>query len=538
MAVWNCPPTGLSGGRGAGEGLCSYALGALVPTRLRTVVFTDLANYTASVLRADRETLRQLIVAHEEVVAQSLEKAGGRVVKNLGDSYMALFESATDAVRAGLHLIEGIRAAGGLNLRVAMATGDVEVIDEDAFGDAVNLASRLLSRTPEGEIWFCHATNLCMNQAEIPWDRVGRIGGFKGIEGEVEVFRGVPTNRAFLPQAVREAAILDRLVRIHRGEPIPPLPEGAVVLLEGFVPGSRVLDELVDRLPVTDPARLWLCTYNLPNADRVRWESGGRGILIGTPDAIRGAIGAVASPARSTGSDTIIIDVGSTSVVDLVVAGLALPAVPMSEVVAGYTYDLLQDGRWVNRSDQAVARVDVHPGEVFLETLKPGVLLRGRQMPTGEVAKLLPGDVIVGPSGPIRFLNLNGEAYAGLLLSDSPGRVGVSPGHSTELGREPNLPGMALLDRKGQDNIRWCSGPRSARARAGGFTLDRALAGRRQCVIAHGPQGLTVKSTHDRCPTWLVAGDRLVNVGESRPIAEGDLVVAGTTVVALRPPEG
>ena len=40
-----------------------------------------------------------------------------------------------------------------------------------------------------------------------------------------------------------------------------------------------------------------------------------------------------------TGSDTIIIlDVSGNAELDLVLAGLALPAVPMGDVVASYSY--------------------------------------------------------------------------------------------------------------------------------------------------------------------------------------------------------
>jgi adenylate cyclase len=69
-------------------------------------VFTDLANYTKAVQRADREGLRNLIARHHEMVTPTLVRYGGKVVKNLGDSFMALFPAATDAVRAALDLVE------------------------------------------------------------------------------------------------------------------------------------------------------------------------------------------------------------------------------------------------------------------------------------------------------------------------------------------------------------------------------------------------------------------------------------------------
>lgn len=507
-----------------------------MPTRLRTVVFTDLANYTASVGRSDRSMLRQLLSDHEQQVLPPLARNGGHVVKNLGDSFMVLFESATDAVRAALELIN-MRAAGGLNLRVAMATGDVEVIDGDAFGENVNLASRILSRTPEGEVWFSHSTLLCMNQSEIPWEPVGRLGGLKGITGEVEVFRAVPPDRVFLPELVREAAMGQRLVRLGRGAAIPALPDGAVVLLEGFRAGSDELDGVVDRMPAIPPSHIWALWYNVAPSDRHQWLSQGHGVIVGQTAALSRALAGTV-PARQSTSDTMIIDLNGVSVMDLVVGGLALPLVPMSEVVSSYTYDLLSDGRWVNRSEQAVARVEVTNGAVRLEALKPGLLYRGRQLPTGEVVELANGDMVIGPSGPVQFVAVHNESYQGLLLADSNIRVGVAPGQRTELGREPGLPGLALLDRRGQENIRWCPGPRAARARAGGFTLDRALAGRRQCAVEHAELGLALVSIHDRCKTWVLEAGQLVNVADRHPVDEGALIVAGTTVVALRAPEG
>ena len=145
-----------------------------VATRTRTVVFTDLANYTKAVQRADREGLRNLIARHHEMVTPTLVRYGGKVVKNLGDSFMALFPAATDAVRASLDLVENIPGQGQFSIRVGVATGDVEEIDGDAFGDAVNLASRIINKAPDAEVWLSAGTHICMNQSEIAWDRVGR----------------------------------------------------------------------------------------------------------------------------------------------------------------------------------------------------------------------------------------------------------------------------------------------------------------------------------------------------------------------------
>ena len=53
----------------------------------KTVLFTDLEDYTAAVSEMDRAQLHSLILEHEQKVASVLEQHGGQVVKNIGDSF-------------------------------------------------------------------------------------------------------------------------------------------------------------------------------------------------------------------------------------------------------------------------------------------------------------------------------------------------------------------------------------------------------------------------------------------------------------------
>jgi len=508
-----------------------------VSTHTRTVVFTDLANYTANVGRLSQAELRQLIADHVGAVTPVVERNHGRVVKNLGDSFMALFGAATDALRASVDLVESVAQDGSFTMRVGMATGDVEEIDGDAFGEAVNLASRINAKTPAGQVWFSAATHLCMNQSELAWEPVGRYS-LKGIVGETPVFRAVPANRSWLPEPVTQALRTGRLVRITNGESVPQLPPDPVIVLDGFEPGGMALQDIVDSLPVVDPAALWLVAYNIPPADRDRWTRAGHGLVIGQTASVERAVQETRRPPTQTNSaDTIILDVSGTSVLQLVMAGLALPTVPMSEVVAGYSYDLLADGRWVNRSDQAVGRVDTSGDGVRFSAMAPGILVAGQQVLPGETVLLRGGESIHAPSGTITFRRVAGRAYMGLLIAETLSSLGIAPGQMAEVGREPSHPGMALPDRRGQDNIRWCVGARAARARESGFTLDRALAGRKQAAVQLGPTGASVMSLHDRCPTYIVDGDGLEQVIGPRGTVPGDLLVMGTSVIAVREPQ-
>jgi class 3 adenylate cyclase len=506
-------------------------------TATRTIVFTDLANYTAKVSRMDREGLRRILVEHEGLVTPIVQRFRGRVVKNLGDSYMCIFSSATDALRAALDIQDVVTREGTIAIRVGMATGDVEEIDGDAFGEPANLAARILSQTPGSEIWFGSGTFACMNAAEIPWEPVGRFR-LKGLPGEQEVYRAVPQHRSWLPESVVAAVKRGALVRLRRGVRAPLLPPDPVILLEGFAPGSAALDDAVGALPVLNPASLWLAAYNIAPIDRGTWLEHGRGLVIGTPEGIEEALQEAAKVvSRPAGSDTIVLDGGARAELELVMAGMAFPSVPLSEVVASYFYDLLPDGRWVNRSDRAALRVEVTEAGARLVATAPGVMVNGRTLGSGEGIRLEPGSDIRTPSGAYTFLP-GGSGYEGLFVADTDLRFGVAQGQTVELGREPNHPGLAYPDRQGQDNIRWCTGARAARAQAQRFSLDRALAGRRQCAVRFDEDLVEVTQIHDRCPTYILRqGARaLEQVEHPVRIEPDDLIVAGTTVVALRAP--
>ena len=507
-----------------------------MPTATRTVVFTDLANYTASVSRSNREALRDLLRSHEALVIPTLRRHNGRVVKNLGDSFMALFDAATDAIRAGLDLVDRA-AAEGLSIRVSAATGDVEEIEGDAFGDAVNLSARINSKTPADEVWFSESTFMCMNQAEIPWDRVG-IYTLKGIAGDVPVYRAVPSTRAWLPEQVALAARQHTLVVLRPDQPAPPLPPEPIILALGFTPGGDVLQRAVASLPVLDPACLYMAAMHIAPGDRFAWEREGHGLVIGTPQAIEAAIIEQQRViTQDAGSNTIILDTGFNAALQIAYAGLALPAVPMSDVVGGYSYDLVDHGQWVNASDQSLARVDVSPAGVFIIATSTRVSLDDRPMRLRERVELRDGATLRVADRIHQYRVSMSDPYFGFLLCETASNILVSEGQRAELGREPAHPGLSLPDRRGQANIRWCAGARAARARESGFTLDRALAGRHQVAITPRGASCMVEPLHERCPTWVwrVSGE-LARAAQPTPVPIGEHLVVGTTVIALQQP--
>jgi hypothetical protein len=99
------------------------------------------------------------------LLGECVDRAGGHVVKTLGDGLMAVFEHTGAAVASADAMHQALErpprgsgaataadvAADALKLQVAMARGEVVEIESDCFGDAVNVAARLLDHAGDNE---------------------------------------------------------------------------------------------------------------------------------------------------------------------------------------------------------------------------------------------------------------------------------------------------------------------------------------------------------------------------------------------------
>ena len=128
----------------------------------RTVLFADLRGSTGLFETLGNVDAAALVTQSVERLGQVVTDRGGVVVKTLGDGLMAIFEDVQSAVDAAddMHgsleqtITLGDPASMGqpaLKLQVGMAYGEVVLLGGDCFGDAVNVASRLLDKAGDRE---------------------------------------------------------------------------------------------------------------------------------------------------------------------------------------------------------------------------------------------------------------------------------------------------------------------------------------------------------------------------------------------------
>lgn len=130
-----------------------------------TVVFTDLHGSTAVFEALGNARATESVTQITTWITVQCERHGGRLVKTLGDGVMVIFLDPAQAVAAvvdiqRLHHKKTVRLQSGLRLpiRIGLASGEIEMVADDCYGDAVNVASRLCDLCGPHQIWASAST--------------------------------------------------------------------------------------------------------------------------------------------------------------------------------------------------------------------------------------------------------------------------------------------------------------------------------------------------------------------------------------------
>ena len=154
---------------------------------LATVMFTDIVDSTTTLERIGDEAWRALLVVHNARLRDELNVYRGREVKTTGDGFLAIFDSATRAVRCAAAMTRSARGAD-LHIRIGLHTGEVDLSGGDARGIAVHAAARILSLAGPDEVLVSSTTSELLEGSGLVLEDTG-AHRLKGISGTRHVFR-------------------------------------------------------------------------------------------------------------------------------------------------------------------------------------------------------------------------------------------------------------------------------------------------------------------------------------------------------------
>ena len=127
--------------------------------RLAAILTADVVGYSA-IMESDEEgTLARLKRIAAEIIQTKVLAHGGRVVKTMGDGFLAEFASPVEFSKCALAIQAEVAdrekgvADNPISLRIAINLGDVLVEDDgDIFGEDVNISARLQALCEPGRV--------------------------------------------------------------------------------------------------------------------------------------------------------------------------------------------------------------------------------------------------------------------------------------------------------------------------------------------------------------------------------------------------
>jgi class 3 adenylate cyclase len=152
-----------------------------------TVLFTDIVDSTATLQMMGNTAWRDLLLVHNTRLREQLNIFRGREVKTTGDGFLAVFDSATRAVRCGAAMARSARKMD-LPIRVGVHTGEVELVGNDARGLAVHTAARVMAVAGADEVLVSSTTYDLLEGSGLNLEEAG-THEMKGLPGVRKVFR-------------------------------------------------------------------------------------------------------------------------------------------------------------------------------------------------------------------------------------------------------------------------------------------------------------------------------------------------------------
>jgi class 3 adenylate cyclase len=152
-----------------------------------TILMSDIVDSTSTAHRLGDAAWKQLLADHDRLIRSRLERFGGHEVKTTGDGFVVTFPSAIGALRSAAAIRDGV-SANGLQVRIGVHTGEVELVPNDIHGVTVHAAARIMALAGAGEILASSVTRDLVDGSGL---RLAAAGAHrvKGFDRPVEVFR-------------------------------------------------------------------------------------------------------------------------------------------------------------------------------------------------------------------------------------------------------------------------------------------------------------------------------------------------------------
>jgi class 3 adenylate cyclase/pimeloyl-ACP methyl ester carboxylesterase len=153
---------------------------------LATVLFTDIVGSTERAAEMGDKGWRDLLDRHDQVVRRQIERFRGREVNAAGDGFLATFDGPGRAIHCACAIRDAVQALG-MEVRVGLHTGEIEIRGDDVAGMAVHIGARVASCAGPGEVLVSGAIPPLVTGSGLVFDERGDHE-LKGVPGSWRLF--------------------------------------------------------------------------------------------------------------------------------------------------------------------------------------------------------------------------------------------------------------------------------------------------------------------------------------------------------------
>ena len=171
-----------------------------VSRKLVAVFAADVEGYSR-LMGADEVGTLKGLTERREILDKLIGEHRGRIANTAGDSVLAEFGSAVDAVQCAVEAQTALSEANTsvppdkrINFRIGVHIGDVMVRAGDLFGDGVNIAARLQTLANPGAVCISGATyDQVRKVLPVSFVDLG-VQEMKNIQEPVRAYQSVPVH--------------------------------------------------------------------------------------------------------------------------------------------------------------------------------------------------------------------------------------------------------------------------------------------------------------------------------------------------------
>ena len=160
------------------------------------VLFADLASSTQLYETFGNETGKDLVSRCVATMMATVNRHGGTVVRVIGDEVLTTFPTADAAIAAAVDMQDTVTATLApdrrpLAIRIGLHSGPVLIEDAELYGDAVNVAARMVTQAKPSQILTTGATVAAISASLQASCRLVDRVAVKGKRHPIDVFEMV-----------------------------------------------------------------------------------------------------------------------------------------------------------------------------------------------------------------------------------------------------------------------------------------------------------------------------------------------------------